>query len=311
MTKTIDAMKRWIKALEAQPRVTREVWKDGIDIDVATFYTKLRDDSVDELRTAIAAEEAKPPLSAERAALIDVLRGGRQCDEEGAEIIMSRQACLEAADMLAADADAYAQGRYDEEMRQGPPQSTWDGMAADAQQVAVPQMVEHSDDLAVDRFSAAMKAKLARSRAKGRGGWDDPEQCTVENLSKSLHGHVTKGDPVDVANFCMMLNERGSGIKPAQQVAAPQGWNYLLQLSRQNYLRQFGASTTADWVYDDLIDLFDEGAPHPPQAERVPMAKIEKQSAWIAATIELPSQERCYLRGIADAEAHHHIRAKL
>lgn len=99
--------------------------------------------------------------------------------------------------------------------------------------------------------------------------------------------------------------------EPAQQVAVPQGWNYLLQLSRQNYLRQFGASTTADWVYDDLIDLFDEGAPHPPQAERVPMAKIEKQSAWIAATIELPSQERCYLRGIADAEAHHHIRAKL
>lgn len=29
--------------------------------------------------------------------LIEVLRGGRQCDEDGVEIIMSRQACVEAA----------------------------------------------------------------------------------------------------------------------------------------------------------------------------------------------------------------------
>ena len=30
----------------------------------------------------------------------EVLRGGRQCDEDGTEIIMSRQACVEAADLL-------------------------------------------------------------------------------------------------------------------------------------------------------------------------------------------------------------------
>ena len=32
--------------------------------------------------------------------LQEVLRGGRQCDEDGTEIIMSRQACVEAADRL-------------------------------------------------------------------------------------------------------------------------------------------------------------------------------------------------------------------
>jgi hypothetical protein len=31
----------------------------------------------------------------------------------------------------------------------------------------------HKDDIAVDRFAAAMKAKLAAARAKGRDGWDD------------------------------------------------------------------------------------------------------------------------------------------
>ena len=32
--------------------------------------------------------------------LTEVLRGGRQCDEDGVEIIMSRQACHEAADEI-------------------------------------------------------------------------------------------------------------------------------------------------------------------------------------------------------------------
>ena len=32
--------------------------------------------------------------------LQDVLRGGRQCDEDGTEIIMSRQACCVAADLI-------------------------------------------------------------------------------------------------------------------------------------------------------------------------------------------------------------------
>ncbi|WP_320176665.1 DUF551 domain-containing protein [Roseovarius pacificus] len=70
----------------------------------------------------------------------------------------------------------------------------------------------HSDDLAVDRFAAAMKAKLTKKRAEGRGGWDDPERCTTAFLSSLLRDHVAKGDPVDVGNFAMMLHQRGARI---------------------------------------------------------------------------------------------------
>ena len=78
---------------------------------------------------------------------------------------------------------------------------------------------QHPDDAAVDRFAEAMKAKLAKSRAKGRSGWEDKSLCSAEYLSELLRGHVDKGDPVDVANFCMMLQQRGEGIAaPAQQV---------------------------------------------------------------------------------------------
>ncbi|WP_221953049.1 hypothetical protein [Rhizobium laguerreae] len=71
---------------------------------------------------------------------------------------------------------------------------------------------EHEDDIAVDRFAAAMKAKLAEKRAQGRGGWDDKDDCSDIWLSELLREHVEKGDPLDVGNFAMMLHQRGERI---------------------------------------------------------------------------------------------------
>ncbi len=74
--------------------------------------------------------------------------------------------------------------------------------------------VGEPDDIAVDRFADAMKAKMAAARAKGRGGWEGPT-CNAEILSRMLRDHVEKGDPLDVANFCMMLWNRGEVIEPS------------------------------------------------------------------------------------------------
>ena len=70
----------------------------------------------------------------------------------------------------------------------------------------------HLDDLAVDRFAVAMKAKLAQKRAEGRGGWNNPDECSIEWLSELLRSHVEKADPVDVGNFAMMIHQRGGRI---------------------------------------------------------------------------------------------------
>ncbi|MDW9588695.1 hypothetical protein GOA80_22005 [Sinorhizobium meliloti] len=70
----------------------------------------------------------------------------------------------------------------------------------------------HPDDLAVDRFAAAMKAKLAKKRDEGRGGWEDKDQCSNAFLSRLLVEHVQKGDPVDVGNLAMMIHQRGEGV---------------------------------------------------------------------------------------------------
>lgn len=74
--------------------------------------------------------------------------------------------------------------------------------------------VEHPDDAAVDRFAAALKAKLAKKREQGAGGW---EAASEEWLNKLLVDHLAKGDPVDVGNFAMMLWNNGQRVAEAKR----------------------------------------------------------------------------------------------
>jgi hypothetical protein len=79
----------------------------------------------------------------------------------------------------------------------------------------------HPDDAAVDAFAEAMKLKLARAREKGRGGWDEETPGMQRHLSNLLRAHVEKGDPVDVANFCMFLYHRGEPIASGAHTTGP------------------------------------------------------------------------------------------
>lgn len=69
---------------------------------------------------------------------------------------------------------------------------------------------QHADDTAIDIFAQAMKNKMARMRERGRSGWDSKSECTEESLADMLVKELSKGDPVDVANFAMMLFTRGA-----------------------------------------------------------------------------------------------------
>lgn len=79
--------------------------------------------------------------------------------------------------------------------------------------VSIAEIPRQLDDDAVDCFAAAMKKKLADARKKGRGGW---QSCSQDDLSRMLREHVNKGDPRDVANFCMFLWSLGYGIAAAR-----------------------------------------------------------------------------------------------
>ena len=126
------------------------------------------------------------------------------------------------------------------------------GAAAPAQPAA------HPDDAAVDRFAAAMKAKLAKAREKGRGGWDDPAQCSAEFLAKLLIEHLTKGNAgtfEDVANFAMMLHQRDADPKVLAKAAAQEDLAALFaEVERlQALVRQQGG--TAQSAPDEVFAI--------------------------------------------------------
>ncbi|MBJ9659830.1 hypothetical protein [Burkholderia gladioli] len=121
---------------------------------------------------------------------------------------------------------------------------------ARASQAAAPAEARepHADDVAVDEFAIEMKAKMAAARAKGRSGW---ETCAPADLSRMLREHVEKGDPRDVANFCMMLHHHGAHISASAEARLPSAWvtpendRAITQSQKQGMLRDGGASASS------------------------------------------------------------------
>lgn len=115
----------------------------------------------------------------------------------------------------------------------------------------------HFDNYFVEQFAYAMRIKLAVKRQEGRGGWQDKEFCSGDFLSQLLREHVEKGDPVDVANFCMMLHQRGERISPPPSPnmdgwkdinsAARDGSEVLIWNGRRRHVAHFD-KIEGEWV---------------------------------------------------------------
>jgi len=106
---------------------------------------------------------------------------------------------------------------------------------------------EQRDNDAVDVFADEMKEKLATARAKGRQGW---RNCDQHLLSSMLHEHVRKGDPVDVANFCMFLSMLSFGIESSVQdsgKAEPVAWIYDLDMGNGRKSINWTSAKYGDW----------------------------------------------------------------
>jgi hypothetical protein len=73
----------------------------------------------------------------------------------------------------------------------------------------------------------------------------------------------------------------------------------------------------SDVIYDtspSLAAQFENGIAGIKQAlaaqpAPVPLTPEQRRNLWVSATIELPSRENCYYRGLVDAEAYHGITA--
>lgn len=98
-----------------------------------------------------------------------------------------------------------------------------------------PKEPPHKDDVAFDAFASACKAKLARSRAKGRAGWDDPDACSETVLARLLVEHCLKGNAgtyEDVACLAMMLHQRNIDPSVLADEATKRGISHADSSSR-------------------------------------------------------------------------------
>jgi hypothetical protein len=147
----------------------------------------------------------------------------------------------------------------------------------------------HLDDEAVDRFAAAMKAKLAKKRAEGRGGWEDKNQCSAEFLNRLLNEHVGKGDPVDVGNLAMMLwnrGERTEAIAHEQSEQKPVAW-----MVTSEGLDGTPKTYPLTGRFKDVCDMCDFGDPIPlyaapvQQAEQKPIGYVIEDNDYEGSKI--------------------------
>lgn len=93
------------QAVEAAAKLIYETWKDIPEYRLwQNGGNSLKQDEARRIARQVielaSQQEVAAPVGDVPTGLIACLRGGRQCDEDGSEIIMSRQACCEAADIL-------------------------------------------------------------------------------------------------------------------------------------------------------------------------------------------------------------------
>ncbi|MGI2036386.1 hypothetical protein ACRQ1B_28825 [Rhizobium panacihumi] len=236
-----------------EPRIGRELMGEIID---EVFGGAHEDDgTIREIYAVIKKHEAAKALAAERAAELEneACHVCGICLSDGDPVYWSDDGFMH-ADCLGPERECYfnADERALVEGEAIPRPLIWT-KAGKGYQLADDTT---NDNACVDRFAKIMKAKLAADRAKGRDGWDKPELCTIDTLSDMLIGHIAKGDPVDVANFAMMIHQRGS------QISTPKDGNAVL-IGLDVAHR---ADVTAVWVENKLFLDVDQIA----QAGRYP-----------------------------------------
>jgi hypothetical protein len=149
----------------------------------------------------------------------------------------------------------------------------------------------HADDKAINLFADSMKAKMAKMREKGRGGWADTFSCSTSLLQKEASKEIEKGDPVDIGNLAMMLFNRGATYippAPAEDDTSEQEAALSLAIEVEKLLcKALGREWSVTGI--SIESLIDEISKKIPKKEK--MAPVQGYPGGIPWAIHLEAYE--------------------
>lgn len=130
-------------------------------------------------------------------------------------------------------------------------------------------------------FAPTCRAKMAAKHEQGVRGFENLESCPPGRLQKKLIDHLAKGDPVDVANFAMMIWYRGESVcAPANEERVHETARSMAKVIHNmvvgqqsawiEWRRGRGAEAAMTWVHNGLAGpghLPPEDAPYSEQPQ--------------------------------------------
>lgn len=123
---------------------------------------------------------------------------------------------------------------------------------------------EHEHD-AVKLAVEAIVSKLYKKYLEGYSGFEGASESWLNDL---LHSHLEKGDPIDVANFCIFLFANGQRTREAAP-RVPEGWKLVPVEPTEEMAKAYWAfNDRTDVVMADAWNAMLAAAPEPqPQAD--------------------------------------------
>jgi hypothetical protein len=134
---------------------------------------------------------------------------------------------------------------------------------------------------------------------------ENDRQALAESLT--VNGEIVFEDDIDrgaMAEYVKVLAVIDRALNPPQTQESPFDIGQRLRQEGKGISDLWGAVGN-DANMPEAQRGFDSAALAAQPA--VPLTDEQRRNLWVSATIESPSHENCYYRGIADSEAYHGI----
>jgi hypothetical protein len=119
-----------------------------------------------------------------------------------------------------------------------------------------------------------------------------------QTMRTARNPNITARECIELANWIVTT-------QPAAQPAQQEPINVAQAYAMAQVCLDLHDALGCKWGDNPYLTISQLKAAAP-----VPLTDVQRKNLWVSATIESPSNENCYYRGLLDAEAYHGITEK-